>query len=326
MFKILITGVAGFIGSHTCVRLLNLGFDIVGIDNFHNSSHEVINSILKITNRKIVFYEADIRNSKKLCEIFKKEKPEAVIHFAGLKSVAESVEKPLEYYDNNVSGTICLCRVMEKFGIKKMIFSSSATVYENSNPPFDEESQVSAPKNPYGKTKFTIEQILFDLKDWDIALLRYFNPIGAHESGDLKESPLGIPNNLMPHIINTALGKMPFLTIFGNDYPTFDGTCVRDYIHVEDLSEGHSKALDFILNKKGIEVFNLGTGIGTSVLELIKIFEKTNKIKLKYKIGPRRLGDVAVCYALTEKSQNKLNWKPRFDIEKMCRDAWDAAL
>jgi UDP-glucose 4-epimerase len=322
--KIVVTGAAGFIGSHACVELMDSGFSVVGVDNFCNSSPDVAEKIKKITGKDLLIHKVDIRDKNGLEKIFEKERPEMVVHFAGLKSVAESAEAPLKYYENNVSGTVCLLGVMQEFGVKKMIFSSSATVYGNNDPPFTEDSFVSVPANPYGKTKFMIEEILFDLSEIKSVILRYFNPVGAHKSGWLSENPKGIPNNLMPFMVRTASGELPRLNVFGNDYPTSDGTCIRDYIHVTDLAEGHVKAIEYLIENNESEIFNLGTGVGTSVLELIKTFEKVNKVKIKYKIAPRRSGDAAVCYASAKKAESHLNWKAEFKIEQMCADAWHA--
>ncbi|MGN1118003.1 MAG: UDP-glucose 4-epimerase GalE [Acutalibacteraceae bacterium] len=325
--SILVTGGAGYIGSHTCVELLNAGYDIVVIDNFYNSQKESLNRVAQITGKEFKFYECDIRDEKGLSEIFTKEKIEAVIHFAGLKAVGESCRLPLEYYDNNVGGTITLCRVMKKFGCKKIVFSSSATVYGMNNvSPLREDMPAGGTTNPYGTTKYMIELILKDLyaadNEWSVLLLRYFNPIGAHESGRIGENPNGIPNNLMPYVSQVAVGKLPKLNVFGDDYDTPDGTGVRDYIHVVDLALGHIKALERALEKTGLDIFNLGTGVGYSVLDIVKTFEKVNEIKIPYVIAPRRPGDIATCYSDPTKALNELGWKAERNLEDMCRDTW----
>lgn len=324
--SILVTGGTGYIGSHTCVELLNKGYDIVVFDNFYNSKPEVIDKIKQITNRDFKFYEADLLDKKALEKIFAKNNIEAVIHFAGLKAVGESVEMPLRYYHNNVSGTLILCEVMLQHNVKKMVFSSSATVYGNPKTvPITEDFPLST-TNPYGSTKLMIENILRDLytsdNEWSIALLRYFNPIGAHKSGLIGEDPNGIPNNLMPYITKVAAGKLEILSVFGNDYPTIDGTGVRDYIHVVDLSLGHLKALEKTMANKGVEAYNLGTGKGYSVLEVINTFEKVTGQKVNYKIAPRRAGDIAECYADPTKAKLELDWEAKLDLSEMCKDAW----
>ena len=324
---VLITGGAGYIGSHTCVELLNAGYGVTVADNLVNSSKESVNRIEKITGKKIKFYKADIRDKDALRDIFKENKIEAVIHFAGLKAAGESVEKPLEYYENNVGGTLSLISVMKEYGCKKMVFSSSAMVYDTENGMPLKEGMPLKAANPYGRTKLIIEEILKDIyasdKEWSVALLRYFNPIGAHKSGLIGEDPKGIPNNLMPYISQVATGKLAKLNVFGNDYDTPDGTGVRDYIHVEDLAKGHLKALDLILKSPVCEEINLGTGKGTSVLEIKDAFEKTNGTKIPFVIAPRRAGDVAVLCADVSKAERLLGWKTELDIKDMCRDTWN---
>lgn len=324
---ILITGGAGYIGSHTCVELLNAGYKIVVVDNFSNSNPEVINRIKKVTGKDFIFFEADLLDQESIEGIFNNYKIEAVIHFAGFKAVGESVEIPLTYYHNNITSTLLLCSIMKKFNVKKMVFSSSATVYGNTElVPIEEDSPLSA-TNPYGYTKLMIEQILRDLSNsddsWSIALLRYFNPIGAHESGLLGENPNGIPNNLVPYISKVASGELNFLNVFGNDYPTKDGTGIRDYIHVVDLSLGHVKALNKVFHSKGIEAYNLGTGNGYSVIEVINAFEQASGKNVKYKITLRRQGDIAISYANPEKAHKNLNWKAIKSLDDMCKDAWN---
>lgn len=330
MGRILVTGGAGYIGSHTVVELLNRGEKIVIVDNFSNSSPEVLDKIKQITNKDFKFYEVDIVDEENLRKIFEENEIESVIHFAGLKAVGESVSKPIEYYHNNITGTLILLKLMKEYNCKKIVFSSSATVYGNPKRlPIKEDFPLST-TNPYGSTKLMIEQILQDVvvsdKDFSVAILRYFNPIGAHESGLIGEVPNGIPNNIMPYIMGVATGKYEELTVFGGDYPTPDGTGVRDYIHVVDLAKGHLKALDKIRNEKGVQICNLGTGKGYSVLELIKTFEKVNDIKVKYKIGARRPGDIPACYADPSKAEKELNWKAEKGVEEMCRDSWNFAV
>ncbi len=323
---ILITGGAGYIGSHTCVELLNSGYDIVVIDNYCNSCPEALERVKKITGKNFPYYECDIRDKKGLSEIFKNHKLDAVIHFAGLKAVGESCEKPLEYYENNIGGTIALIEVMREYSCKNIVFSSSATVYGAENKvPFTETMKTGTTTNPYGTTKLYIENILTDISkadsDWSIVLLRYFNPVGAHESGLIGEAP-SFPNNLMPYISQVAVGKREFLNIFGDCYDTPDGTGVRDYIHVVDLALGHVRAIEYALKNKGTEVFNLGTGKGTSVLELVHAFEEANGVKVPYKIVAPRAGDIASCYANAEKAFNILSWKALKDVRSMCEDTW----
>lgn len=325
--KILVTGGAGYIGSHTVLELLNAGYDIAVIDNLSNSSRESLKRVEKITGKRARFYNADIRNEKALYKILKKEKPYAVIHFAGLKAVGESVAKPLEYYDNNISGTLCLTGAMKKAGVKRIIFSSSATVYgDPAFNPITEDCPKGTCTNPYGWSKWMIEQILTDLQksdnEWKVILLRYFNPVGAHESGLIGEDPKGIPNNLMPYITQVAVGKRESLGVFGNDYNTPDGTGVRDYIHVVDLAKGHLKALEYLDNMEGVEVFNLGTGNGSSVLDMVKAFSKASGKELPYKIMPRRPGDIDMCYCSPQKAKEKLNWEAQYTLDDMCRDSW----
>ena len=325
---ILVTGGAGYIGSHTAVELLNSGEEIVIIDNFSNSKKDFLDKIKQITKKDFKFYEMDYLNRKDLEKVFEENKIEAVLNFAGYKAVGESVKKPLEYYENNVSGTIVLLETMRKYNVKKFIFSSSATVYGDPEVvPLTEECKIGGTTNPYGTTKLFIEQILQDLyksdNEWDIAILRYFNPVGSHESGLIGEEPQGIPNNLMPYIVRVASGKLEQLSIFGNDYNTPDGTGVRDYIHVVDLAKGHLKALEK-LNKEGsgIYIYNLGTGIGYSVLDMVKAFENATGEKINYKITERRPGDIAECYADSGKAKRELGWETEKTLEDMCKDSW----
>lgn len=324
--KILVTGGAGYIGSHTCVELLNAGIDIVVLDNLSNSSGESLRRVKKITGREFPFYECDILDREYLNRIFDENKIDSVIHFAGLKAVGESCRVPLKYYENNVSGTVCLCGVMSEHNVKNIVFSSSATVYGFNNPPLHEDMPTGDCSNPYGRTKYVIEEILKEVfasdNEWNIALLRYFNPIGAHESGLIGENPKGIPNNLMPFILQVAVGILPVLNIFGDDYDTADGTCVRDYIHVTDLAKGHVSAVKRFSEKKGLEIFNLGTGQGYSVLEIVNAFIKTTGIALNYQIAPRRQGDLPSVYSDPSKANNILGWAARHGIERMCMDSW----
>lgn len=325
---ILVTGGAGYIGSHTVIELLNAGHSVAVVDNLVNSSRLAMQRVEKITGRQIPFYETDIRDREGLRKIFAEHSFDCCIHFAGLKAVGESVQKPLEYYDNNISGTLVLLEEMRNAGCKNIIFSSSATVYGNpAVMPITESCPKGHCTNPYGNTKSMLEEILRDLhvadNEWNVVLLRYFNPIGAHSSGLIGENPNGVPNNLMPYITQVAAGKLKELHVFGNDYPTPDGTGVRDYIHVVDLAKGHVKALKAIDDKCGIEVYNLGTGIGYSVLDLVKAFEKANGIKIPYVIDQRRAGDVAACYSDPSKAWEKLGWKAELGIEDMCRDSWN---
>ncbi len=326
--EILVTGATGFIGSHTCVELINSGYDIVGIDNFINSKPEALDSIEKITGKRIAFYEGDVCDEKLLRKIMTEHKITAAIHFAGLKAVGESVEKPLMYYQNNLLSTIILAKVMNEFGCKKIIFSSSATVYGNPHiVPITENFPVDEITNPYGATKLMCEDILKDLQhaepDWGVCLLRYFNPIGAHESGLIGEEPNGIPNNLMPYIVKVASKQLPQLNVFGNDYPTYDGTGVRDYLHVVDLAKGHVCALKKLLGETGVLIYNLGTGKGSSVLDLVETFKKVNNIEVPYVIAPRRAGDIPECYANADKAFKELGWRAEKNVEDMCRDSWN---
>lgn len=324
---ILITGGAGYIGSHTVVELLNLGKEVIIVDNLSNSSILVLDRIEAITGIRPVFYELDVCDKQALRKVFEQESIDAAIHFAGYKAVGESVQKPVMYYKNNIMSTLALVEVMSEFNVKKIVFSSSATVYGISNQsPLIETMQTSA-TNPYGYTKVMLEQILKDVhvadSEWSIALLRYFNPIGAHDSGLIGEDPSGIPNNLMPYIAQVAVGKLSELSVFGNDYDTLDGTGVRDYIHVVDLAIGHIKALEKVTEKIDVYIYNLGSGEGTSVLQLVNTFESVNKIPIPYKIVPRRSGDVATCYANADKAYKELNWRTTKSIEDMCRDTWN---
>lgn len=325
--SILVTGGAGFIGSHTVVELLNEGENIVIVDNFINSKPEVLDKIKQITNKDFKFYEVDLLDKEKLEKVFKENEIEAVIHFAGLKAVGESVEKPIEYYHNNITGTLVLLELMKKYNCKKIVFSSSATVYgKPKEVPIKEDFPLST-TNPYGSTKLMIEQILRDVcisdKEFCAILLRYFNPIGAHESGLIGENPNGIPNNLMPYINQVAIGKLDHLNVFGNDYPTKDGTGVRDYIHVVDLAKGHVKALEKARIIKGAEAYNLGTGKGYSVLEIVRAFEEATGMKVKYEIVSRRPGDIAECFADPTKAWKELGWKAEKNLFEMCKDSWN---
>jgi len=325
--SILVTGGAGYIGSHTCVELLNAGYDVAVVDNLSNSRREAIRRVEEITGRPVAFYQVDLLDKPALEEVFRGHPIEAVIHFAALKAVGESVEKPLEYYWNNIAGTLTLLRTMREFGVKRIVYSSSATVYAvpDSPRPLTEDSPLG-PVNPYGRTKWMGELILRDLHaadpEWAIAILRYFNPVGAHPSGRIGEDPEGIPNNLMPYITQVAVGRRERLNVFGGDYPTADGTGVRDYIHVVDLAEGHLKALDKILTNPGCHVYNLGTGRGYSVLEVVAAFERASGRKIPYAIVGRRPGDVAVCYADPSAARDGLGWTATRGIEEMCADAW----
>ena len=327
--SILVTGGTGFIGSHTCVELLDAGYEVVIIDNLYNSQRETVDKIEKITNKKVTFYEADCMDEEALEQIFENHAIEAVIHFAGYKAVGESVAKPLMYYENNLMSTLALCKVMGKHGCKRLVFSSSATVYgDPQRIPIDEECRLVPTTNPYCTTKLMIEQILRDLyrsdETWNIALLRYFNPIGAHKSALLGESPNDIPNNLMPYIVKVANKELPFLHVFGDDYDTPDGTGVRDYIHVVDLAKGHVNAVRKLLNESiGVNAYNLGTGNGYSVLDVVHTFARVNDVEVPYQIDPRRPGDIATCYAQPEKAWKELGWKAQMGLEEMCRDAWN---
>ena len=325
---ILVAGGAGYIGSHTCVELLNAGYEVVVVDNLYNSSEEALKRVEQITGKTVKFYEADVLDREALEKIFDAEDIDSVINFAGLKAVGESVQKPLEYYHNNITGTLILCDVMRNHGVKNIIFSSSATVYgDPAFIPITEECPKGQITNPYGQTKGMLEQILTDFHvadpEWNVVLLRYFNPIGAHESGLIGEDPKGIPNNLVPYIAQVAVGRRDHLTVYGGDYPTKDGTCRRDYIHVMDLANGHLKAVEYAAQHKGVEVFNLGTGTPYSVLEIIHAFESANDIKIKYEIGERRAGDLPEFWANSEKAEKVLGWKTKRTLEDMCRDTWN---
>ena len=327
--SVLVTGGAGYIGSHTVVELLNENKEVIVVDNFSNSKPEMLDKIKKITNKDFKFYELDYSNKEKMDKVFAENKIDSVIHFAGYKAVGESVEKPIEYYTNNVSGTLNLLDVMRKHNVKTIIFSSSATVYGDPEiVPITEMCKIGGTTNPYGSSKLFIEQILKDVyksdNTWDICILRYFNPIGSHESGIIGEEPQGRPNNLMPYIVRVATGELEELSIFGNDYNTPDGTGVRDYIHVVDLAKGHIKALEKLEKEKsGIYIYNLGTGKGYSVLDMVHAFEKTTGQKIKYKITERRAGDIATCYADPSKAKKELGWVAEKGIEDMCRDSWN---
>ncbi|MBQ1896051.1 MAG: UDP-glucose 4-epimerase GalE [Clostridia bacterium] len=325
---ILCTGGAGYIGSHTCVELLNEGYDVVVLDNLSNSSEVALERVEKITGKKVKFYKADILDVDALEKVFSSEKIDAVIHFAGLKAVGESVEKPLEYYQNNITGTLNLCNVMRAHGVKNIIFSSSATVYgDPAFIPITEDCPKGSPTNPYGWTKSMIEQILTDLHtsdpEWNVVILRYFNPIGAHESGLIGEDPKGIPNNLVPYIAQVAIGKREALGVFGNDYDTPDGTGVRDYIHVVDLARGHVKALKKIEPGSGVSIYNLGTGNGYSVLDVLHAYEKACGKTLAYEIKFRRPGDIATCYCNADKAKNELGWTAELGLDDMCASSWN---
>ena len=325
--KILVTGGAGYIGSHTCVELLERGFETVVLDNFSNSSPESVKRVEKITGKKVSLYEGDVRDGVILSKIFKEHKIDWVIHFAGLKAVGESCEKPALYYHNNIYGTLTLVNAMKESGCKKIVFSSSATVYGTPERlPIDETCAVGGTTNPYGSSKYFQEIILKDIysadSEWTVALLRYFNPVGAHASGLIGEDPKGIPNNLTPYIARVAIGELKEVGVFGNDYPTKDGTGVRDYIHVVDLAKGHISAIEK-LTKSGVYTYNLGTGVGYSVLEVIHAFEKACGHKIPYSIKPRRAGDIAACYANAEKAKRELNWKAELGIDEMCQSLWN---
>ena len=326
--RILVTGGAGYIGSHTCIELLAEGHDVVVVDNLYNSSEKAIERVEEISGKKVTFYKEDLRNKEGLNRIFDQEKVDAVIHFAGLKAVGESVQKPLEYYHNNMTGTFYLCDVMRNHGVKNIIFSSSATVYgDPAFVPITEECPKGKITNPYGQTKGMLEQVLTDLHtadpEWNVVLLRYFNPIGAHPSGLIGEDPKGIPNNLVPYVAQVAVGKLKCVGVFGNDYDTPDGTGVRDYIHVVDLAKGHVKALKKIEGHQGVSIYNLGTGKGYSVLDVIHAFSKACGKEIPYEIKPRRAGDIATCYADSTKAYQELGWKAEYGIEEMCRDSWN---
>ena len=325
--NVLVTGGAGYIGSHTCLELLECGYGVIVIDNLCNSNPKSLERVQELTGKSLKFYEGDVRDEALLEKIFTENEIDACIHFAGLKAVGESVSIPWKYYDNNLNSTLVLTKVMEKFNMKKIIFSSSATVYTADNEmPLRENSRTGYCTNPYGWTKYMTEQILsgmaFADKDWSICLLRYFNPIGAHISGRIGEDPRGIPNNLMPYITQVAVGRRPFLSVYGNDYDTHDGTGVRDYIHVVDLAKGHVAAVKYVLENNGCEVFNLGTGTGYSVLDMVKAFNEANGLDLPYQIVDRRPGDIATCYADPAKSASVLGWKAEKTLQDMCRDSW----
>lgn len=324
---ILVTGGAGYIGSHTVIELQNAGYDVVVLDNLSNSNPVSLERVEKITGKKVPFYKADILDRDALNEIFEKESIDSCIHFAGLKAVGESVAKPWEYYENNIAGTLTLVDVMRKHNVKNMIFSSSATVYgDPAFVPITEECPKGQCTNPYGWTKSMLEQILSDIQkadpEWNIVLLRYFNPIGAHKSGTIGENPNGIPNNLMPYVTQVAVGKLKELGVFGNDYDTPDGTGVRDYIHVVDLARGHVMALKKLQGNAELNIYNLGTGNGYSVLDLVNNFQEATGVKVPYSIKPRRPGDIATCYASADKAYEELGWKAEFGIKEMCEDAW----
>lgn len=323
---ILVTGGAGYIGSHTCIELLNAGYEIVVLDNLCNSSVKALQRVKQITGKTFPFYELDIRDKKGLEALFEAESIDAVIHFAGLKAVGESVAQPIMYYQNNITGTLILCEVMKEFHVKNIIFSSSATVYGNpKSVPIFEDFPLSV-TNPYGRTKLMLEEILQDFHvadpEWNIILLRYFNPIGAHKSGLIGENPKGIPNNLLPYISQVAVGKLPCLGVFGDDYDTIDGSGVRDYIHVVDLALGHVKAVKKLEEKAGVSIYNLGTGNGYSVLQMVKAFEQACGKEIPYEIKPRRAGDIATCYADSSKAKRELGWEAQYDLAAMCEDAW----
>lgn len=326
--KVLVTGGAGYIGSHTCVELLQRGHTPVVIDNLSNSSRESLYRVEELTGKPVAFYQGNVQDEALLERIFFEHEIHCAIHFAGLKAVGESVEKPLMYYRNNLDATMTLCQVMERHGVKRLIFSSSATVYSGDNAmPLGENAKTGGCTNPYGWTKYMAEQILRDLaradKEWSVVNLRYFNPVGAHPSGRIGEHPNGIPNNLMPYITQTAIGKRHHLNVFGNDYPTPDGTGVRDYIHVVDLARGHVAALEYLMAHTGETAFNLGTGRGYSVLDMVHAFEAANGLTVPYEITQRRPGDLAVCYADPERSHEVLGWQAQYDLEDMCRHSWN---
>ena len=325
--SILVAGGAGYIGSHTCVELLEAGYDVVVVDNLYNASEESLKRVEKITGKSVTFYEADILDKEALNKIFDAHEIEAVIHFAGYKAVGESVQKPIEYYHNNMTGTLVLCDVMRAHGVKNIVFSSSATVYgDPAQIPITENCPKGQPTNPYGWTKSMLEQVLTDIhtsdKEWNVILLRYFNPIGAHKSGMIGEDPKGIPNNLVPYVAQVAVGKRPALGVFGNDYDTPDGTGVRDYIHVVDLAAGHVKAIEKLRENPGVEVYNLGTGNGYSVLQVVAAFVKACGHAIPYEIKPRREGDIATCYCDPQKAKEELGWEAKYGIDEMCEDSW----
>ena len=326
--KILLTGGAGYIGSHTIIELDKAGYSVVVVDNLYNSNPKALERVGEIIGKQIPFYKADIRDAEALTKVFEAEKPDAVIHFAGLKAVGESVSKPLEYYHNNMTGTFILLDVMRNHGCKNIIFSSSATVYgDPAIIPITEACPKGHCTNPYGQTKSMLEEVLMDVQkadnEWNVVILRYFNPIGAHQSGRIGENPNGIPNNLMPYITQVAIGRRPELGVFGDDYDTHDGTGVRDYIHVCDLAAGHVSALKAIQRNCGLGIYNLGTGHGYSVLDVVKAFEKANGVPVKYSIKPRRPGDIATCYCDPTKAKDEHGWEAQYGIEEMCRDSWN---
>lgn len=326
--RILVTGGAGYIGSHTCVELLEAGYDVTVVDNLCNASRKAVDRIKQITGKDLTFYEMDINDEQGMQRVFEQEKIDCVIHFAGLKAVGESVKKPLEYYRNNISGTLVLCDVMRQHNVKNIIFSSSATVYgDPAFVPITEECPKGTPTNPYGWTKSMLEQMLLDLHTaddtWNVILLRYFNPIGAHKSGLIGEDPKGIPNNLLPYVAQVAIGRLEKVGVFGNDYDTPDGTGVRDYIHVVDLAAGHVKAIDKIKENPGVKIYNLGTGKGYSVLDVIHAFSKACGKEIPYEIKPRRAGDIATCYADASLAKKELHWEAQYDIDRMCADSWN---
>jgi len=324
--NILVTGGAGYIGTHTCVELVKAGYEVIVVDNLCNSKLDAIKRTEQIIGRELKFYQTDITDAVALESIFQQNQIDGIIHFAGLKAVGESVRKPIAYYSNNLISTLNLCHMMQKYGVKKIVFSSSATVYGDNKVPFTEDMPLKPTTNPYGETKAMSERILRDFcqanPGYGVSLLRYFNPIGAHESGLIGEDPQGIPNNLMPYISQVACGKLKELKIFGDDYPTNDGTGVRDYIHVVDLAKGHVKALEYLQSHDGVSIHNLGTGKGTSVLELVQTFEQVNQVRVPYKIVARRDGDIAECYAGVEKAKRELKWAAEKTVEDMCRDTW----
>ena len=326
--NVLVTGGTGYIGSHTCVELLNSGYGVVVIDNLCNSSGESLERVQELTGKSLAFYEGDVRDADLLRKIFAEQEIGCVIHFAGLKAVAESIAQPWRYYDNNLNSTLTLVKVMGETGVKKLIFSSSATVYSGDNEmPLKETSRTGNCTNPYGWTKYMSEQILSGVAqadgEWSVAMLRFFNPVGAHESGRIGEDPRGIPNNLMPYITQVAVGRLERLNVFGNDYDTHDGTGVRDYIHVVDLARGHVAAMQYVLKNPGCAAFNLGTGTGYSVLDMVKAFNSANGVEMSYRIAPRRPGDLATCYADPAKSARVLGWKAEKNLQDMCRDSWN---